>query len=140
MGRCRESPEAHKPSYYVVHWYHWEKQWVGQPQTIQARTVRNLAGRPQGDARIRRLLNKSLNLSEKEALAAFRRRWASTRYCQDMAELLAKLEGELNREGADGARGISVIVIRGDGAISPEEFRRSAEARMALEAGRRRES
>jgi hypothetical protein len=38
-----------------------------------------------------------------EALAAFRRRWASTRYCQDMAELLAKLEGELNREGADGA-------------------------------------
>jgi MoaA/NifB/PqqE/SkfB family radical SAM enzyme len=92
--------------------------------------------RPQGDARIRKLLNKSLNLSEKEALAAFRRRWASTRYCQDMAELLAKLEGELNREGADGARGISVIVIRGDGAISPEEFRRNAEARMALEARR----
>ena len=78
----------------------------------------NLAGRPQGDARIRRLLNKSLNLSEKEALAAFRRRWASTRYCQDMAELLAKLEGELNREGADGARGISVIVIRGRGHLA----------------------
>jgi hypothetical protein len=98
----------------------------------------NLAGRPQGDARIRRLLNKSLNLSEKEALAAFRRRWASTRYCQDMAELLAKLEGELNREGADGPRGVSVIVIRGEGAISPEEFRRSADARMALEARARR--
>jgi hypothetical protein len=96
----------------------------------------NLAGRPQGDARIRRLLNKSLNLSEKEALAAFRRRWASTRYCQDMAELLARLEGELNREGADRARGVSVIVIRGEGAISPEEFRRNAEARMALEARR----
>ena len=30
--------------------------------------------------------------------------------------------------------GFSVIVIRGDGAISPEEFRRNAEARMALEA------
>jgi hypothetical protein len=96
----------------------------------------NLAGRPQGDARIRRLLNKSLNLSEKEALAAFRRRWASTRYCQDMAELLARLEGELNKENTDGARGISVIVIRGEGAISPEEFRRNAEARMALEARR----
>jgi len=96
----------------------------------------NLAGRPQGDARIRRLLNKSLNLSEKEALAAFRRRWASTRYCQDMAELLAKLEGELNKEMTDGARGISVIVIRGEGAILPEEFRRNAEARMALEAHR----
>ena len=66
----------------------------------------NLGGRPQGDARIRRLLNKSLNLSEKEALAAFRRRWASARYCQDMAELLAKLEGELNKERADGPRGI----------------------------------
>jgi hypothetical protein len=96
----------------------------------------NLAGRPQGDARIRRLLNKSLNLSEKEALAAFQRRWASTRYCQDMAELLARLEGELNKEGTDGPRGVSVIVIRGEGAISPEEFRRNAEARMALEARR----
>jgi hypothetical protein len=64
-----------------------------------------------------RLLNESLNLSEKEALAAFRRRWASTRYCQDMAELLARLEGELNREGTGGPRGVSVIVIRGEGAI-----------------------
>ena len=38
------------------------------------------------------------------------------------------------RTQSAGARGISVIVIRGDGAISPEEFRRNAEARMALEA------
>jgi hypothetical protein len=62
-----------------------------------------LAGRTQGDARIRRLLNQSLNLCEKEALAAFRRRWASTRYCQDMSELLAMLEGELSKEAAEGA-------------------------------------
>jgi hypothetical protein len=38
-----------------------------------------------------------------------------------MAELLAKLEGELNREGVERDRGVSVIVIRGEGAISPEE-------------------
>jgi hypothetical protein len=48
-------------------------------------------------------------------------------------ELLARLQGEFAKETPDGARGISVIVIRGEGAISPAEFRRSAEARMALE-------
>lgn len=59
-----------------------------EPAIPKAPTLQsgNLAGRPQGDARVRRLLNKSLNLSEKEALPAFRRRWVSTRYCQDMAE------------------------------------------------------
>ena len=53
-----------------------------------------------------------------------------------MVELLAKLGGELSKEVTDGDRRVSVIVIRGDGAISPEEFRRSADARMALEARR----
>jgi hypothetical protein len=57
-----------------------------------------------------------------------------------MAELLAKLEGELGKEGADGARGISVIVIRGHGAIDPAEFRRRADMRMALGAAGQREA
>lgn len=93
----------------------------------------NAAGRPAGDARMRGLMNETLRLSRKDAVAALRRRWASPRYVQDMVELLARLEGELNKDGADGSRGVSVIVIRGEGAISPAEFRRRADARMALE-------
>lgn len=39
----------------------------------------------------------------------------------------------------DGVRqGVAVIIIRGDGAITPEEFRRNADARMALEAREQR--
>lgn len=93
-----------------------------------------MAGRPRGDARIRRLLNKSLNLSEKEALAAFRRPWASIRYCQDMAELLAKLEGELSKEAAEGARGVQVVLLNNQGAhpLDPEVFREAAR-RKSLE-------
>jgi hypothetical protein len=100
----------------------------------------NAAGQPAGDARMRGLMNEALRLSRKDAIEALRRRWASPRYVQDMVELLARLEGELNKDGADdGARGISVIVIRGDGAIDPAEFRRRADARMALEVAGQRE-
>ena len=56
-----------------------------------------------------------------------------------MLELLARLQGELSKESAEGVRGVSVIAIRGDGAISLEEFREAADARMALEARARSE-
>jgi hypothetical protein len=71
-----------------------------------------------------------------KALEAIRRRLENPKYVQDVLELLARLQGEFAKESPDEARGISVIVIRGEGAISPEEFRRSADARMALEARR----
>ncbi len=98
----------------------------------------NYSGRPAGDGVVRKLILEAFRQSRTKALEAIRRRLENPKYVQDVLELLARLQGEFAKERADEARGISVIVIRGDGAISPEEFRRSAEARMALEAGRRR--
>jgi len=55
-----------------------------------------------------------------------------------MVERSAKLGGELNKDAQVGARqGVDVIVIRGEGAIDPAEFRRATEARMAREAAAR---
>src|SRR6267143_6465543 len=71
----------------------------------------NAAGRPRGDAKMRGLMAESFKLSRKDALAAMRRRWGSTRHVQDMVELFAKLEGEMTKESADGARGIAVILL-----------------------------
>jgi len=80
-------------------------------------------------------MTESLRLSRKEAIRALHARWASVRYVQDMVELLAKLEGELSKDAQEGARqGVDFIVIGGEGAITPEEFRRATEPRMAPEA------
>lgn len=69
-------------------------------------------------------------------MAALARRWGNPKHVQDMVELLAKLEGELSKDSQEGARsGVAVIVIRGEGAIDPAEFRRAVDARMALEGG-----
>ena len=95
----------------------------------------NYSGRPAGDGIVRKLI-LAFRQSRARALEAIRRRLESPKYVQDVLELLARLEGELGKENTDEVRGISVIVIRGEGAISPEEFRRNAEARMALEARR----
>jgi hypothetical protein len=65
---------------------------------------------------MRGLMAESFNLSRKEALAAMRRRWGSTRHVQDMVELYAKLEGEMTKEAGEGARGISVIILQNNGA------------------------
>jgi hypothetical protein len=95
----------------------------------------NAKGRPVGDARMRGLMAESFRLSRKEAVRALRARWSSTKYVQDMVELYAKLEGELSKDAQEGARqGVDVIVVRGENAITPEEFRGNAEARMAREA------
>ena len=48
---------------------------------------------------MRKLLDESFRLSHKEAIAALRRRWASTRYVQDMLEIKARLDGELTKDG-----------------------------------------
>jgi len=85
---------------------------------------------------VRKLILEAFRQSRAKALQAIRRRLENPKYVQEVLELLARLEGELGREAADGPRGVSVIVIRGEGAISPKEFRRNAEARMALEARR----
>jgi hypothetical protein len=98
----------------------------------------NYSGRPAGDGIVRTLILEAFRQSRARALEAIRRRLENPKYVQDVLELLARLEGELGKEAADGDRGISVIVIRGEGAISPEEFRRRADARMALEARARR--
>jgi hypothetical protein len=52
-----------------------------------------------------------------------------------MWELLAKLEGEMTKDAAEGARGVSVIFlnIQGKRHLSPEMFR-EAERQKVLEA------
>jgi len=95
----------------------------------------NLAGRPKGDGVVRRLILEALRKNRKAAFKAIEARLRSPKYVQDVLELLAKLEGELSKDAQEGARqGVDVIVIRGEGAIDPAEFRRNAMARMAREA------
>jgi hypothetical protein len=84
---------------------------------------------------MRGLMAESFNLSRKDALAAMRRRWGSTRHVQDMVELFAKLEGEMTKEAGDGARGVQIILLNNQGShrLDPEIFREAAR-RKAVEA------
>jgi hypothetical protein len=72
--------------------------------------------------------------NEKEAMAAMARRWASTRYVQDMWKLLAKLEGELSKDAEENAHRVSLVILnnQGRGRLDPEIFREAAR-RKALE-------
>jgi hypothetical protein len=83
---------------------------------------------------MRKRLMKSFLANEKPAMAAMARRWASTRYVQDMWELLAKLEGELRKDAAENPRGVGLIILnnQGRGRLDPEVFREAAR-RKALE-------
>ena len=94
----------------------------------------NLAGRPQGDGLMRKRLMKSFLANETQAMAAMARRWGSVKHVQDMWELLAKLEGEMTKDSAEGARGVSVIILanQGPSPLDPETFRAAAR-RKALE-------
>jgi len=87
---------------------------------------------------MRGLMAESFDLSRKDALAAMRRRWGSTRHVQDMVELFAKLEGELTKEAGEGARGVTVILLNNQGAhpLDPEVFREAAR-RKALDTDER---
>lgn len=84
---------------------------------------------------MRKLLLRTLAMSEKEATEALCRRWKSTRHVQDMVELLARLEGEMNRDGIDGAGRVGLIILNNQGTrpLDPEVFREAAR-RKALEA------
>jgi hypothetical protein len=77
---------------------------------------------------------QSFKANQKQALAAMARRWGNPRYVQDMWELLAKLEGELSKEAAEGPRGVSVIILKNDGALplDPETFRAALATRITL--------
>lgn len=92
----------------------------------------NLAGRPQGDGLMRKRLMKSFLANEKQAMAAMARRWGSTKHVQDMWELLAKLEGELSKDAAERASGISLLILnnRGDSPLDPEVFREAARRKV----------
>jgi hypothetical protein len=85
----------------------------------------NRAGRPRGDALMRRKLLQSFKANQKEAMAALARRWGNPKYVQDMCELLAKLEGEFSKETGERPRGVSVILLRNEGPfpLDPETFR-----------------
>jgi hypothetical protein len=87
---------------------------------------------------MRGLMAESFDLSRKDALAAMRRRWGSTRHVQDMVELFAKLEGELTKEAGEGARGVTVILLNNQGAhpLDSEVFREAAR-RKALDTDER---
>jgi hypothetical protein len=78
-----------------------------------------LAGRPIGDGLMRKRLMKSFLANEKQAMAAMARRWASTRYVQDMWELLAKLEGEMSKDAGEGGHGVQVILLQQSGRPPP---------------------
>jgi hypothetical protein len=84
---------------------------------------------------MRRRLRQSFEENEAQAMAAMARRWASTRYVQDMWELLAKLEGELSKDAGETARRVSLVILnnQGRGRLDPEVFREAAR-RKALEA------
>ncbi len=71
---------------------------------------------------------KTLEMSNKEAIAALCRRWRSTKHVQDMVELLARLEGEMNKDGHADSRGISLLILNNQGAepLDPETFRAAA--------------
>ena len=92
----------------------------------------NPSGRPAGDSLMRKRLLTSFLANEPQAMAAMARRWASTRYVQDMWELLAKLEGELRKDAAETARGVSLIILnnQGRGRLDPEVFRDAARRRV----------
>jgi hypothetical protein len=83
---------------------------------------------------MRGLMAESFNLSRKEALAAMRRRWGSTRHVQDMVELFAKLEA---KEAGEGARGVQIILLNNQGAspLDPEVFREAARRKVLEESG-----
>jgi len=95
----------------------------------------NLAGRPQGDALMRKLLDESFTLSRTEAIAALCRRWASTKHVQDMVEIKARLDGELSKD--TGGPGVAVIILnnQGDTPLNPEVFRERVLARMREDRG-----
>jgi hypothetical protein len=81
---------------------------------------------------MRGLMAESFNLSRKEALAAMRRRWSSTRHVQDMVELFARLEGELTKDTVEGAGRIQVLLLNNTGAhpLDPEVFREAARRKV----------
>ena len=64
----------------------------------------NEGGRPAGDGLMRKRLLESFRQNEAQAMAAMARRWGNPKYVQDMIELLARLQGELNKEAGDGER------------------------------------
>jgi hypothetical protein len=81
---------------------------------------------------MRKRLLESFQQNEAAAMA---RRWGNPRYVQDMWELLAKLEGELGKDVANGeARGIQVIQVTTDGVhrLDPDAFRAAAAKRPAV--------
>jgi hypothetical protein len=82
---------------------------------------------------MRKRLLESFHQNEAAAMAAMARRWGNPRYVQDMWELLAKLEGELSKDVANGeAQGIQVILVTTDGVhrLDPDAFRAAAAKRI----------
>ena len=96
----------------------------------------NPAGRPAGDARMCGLMAESFRLSRREAIEALRRRWASPRYVQDMVELLARLQGELSKQGTEAGRGVVDVILldnQGTQPLDPETFRQRVLEQRGLE-------
>jgi hypothetical protein len=77
---------------------------------------------------VRGIILEALNLSRRKAVEAMRRRLESVKYVQDVLELLAKLEGELNKDAGEGGRGVQIILLNNQGAqpLDPETFRAAA--------------
>ena len=92
----------------------------------------NPSGRPAGDSLMRKRLMTSFLANEPLAMAAMARRWASTRYVQDMWKLLAKLEGELSKDATASGQRVSVIVLNNTGTrpLDPEIFREAARQKV----------
>ncbi|MGH3481448.1 MAG: hypothetical protein ACRELW_17780 [Candidatus Rokuibacteriota bacterium] len=84
---------------------------------------------------MRKLLDESFQLSRKQAIAALCRRWASTRYVQDMVEVKARLDGELAKDGTAATSGVQLLILnnQGEQPLDPEVFREAAPRRRASE-------
>lgn len=92
----------------------------------------NEGGRPAGDGLMRKRLLESFRQNEAQAMAAMARRWGNPKYVQDMIELLARLQGELNKEAGDGRGHVGVIILDNNGPLplNPPVFREAAMKRV----------
>ena len=94
----------------------------------------NPNGRPKGDGLVRELILEAFENTRAEALEALERRLKSPKTVQEVLELMARLDGELSKESADG-RGVQIILLNNTGPhpLDPEVFREAAAKRVLLE-------
>ncbi len=96
----------------------------------------NWSGRPAGDGLVRKLILEAFRKSRADAVRAIQMRLKNPKYVQDVLELLARLQGELSKQGAEAGRGVvDVILLNNQGSepLDPETFRQRVLEQRGLE-------